>query len=439
MSGRHRKRSRLRSFLARSGTGLATAAVGAASVSTAFITGTTPAIAPAVELIALITPASSTRQIFAGTSYYGTDWTTVYGEQQIVPFFLGPEAIADAIRQHQDDTEPTGVISSGWGAGQTGTALSLLSEDELDNLDLVILDNNTNRAGGGFWTTYYPFAPLLLTSAEASPNDLDLTVWDVGYEYNVNGNAVTYPINLAADANSLVAYGYGYGTGGSAELPDVPGGLKPGKHYIVAPDGSYREVDLDNDVTTTYVTFESDGLPLVRPLLLLPGGDILAATLEPMLTEIVNAGYKDNEPIPEDPTVTRPMGLLPTTETATMLTNLPGAIQQGLQDGVATAQEDFADPNLFVTKPLNEFGSLPGVSSLPTSTLTTTDITTTDITTTDITTTGNKVSPKKTDTTSSTDRPRPLKKITDNVSSSLSKLAGGLQKQKTAESENNDE
>jgi hypothetical protein len=110
-----------------------------------------------------------------------------------------------------------------------------------------------------------------------------------------------------------------------------------------------------------------------------------------------------------------------------------------LQDGVATAQEDFADPNLFVPKPLNEFGSQPGVSSLPTSTLTTTDITTTDITTTDITTTGNKVSPKKTDTTSSTDRPRPLKKITDNVSSSLSKLAGGLQKQKTAASENNDQ
>jgi hypothetical protein len=66
---------------------LATAAVGATSVATAFITGTTPAISPAVELIALITPASSTAQIFAGTSYYGTDWTTVYGDQQIVPFF----------------------------------------------------------------------------------------------------------------------------------------------------------------------------------------------------------------------------------------------------------------------------------------------------------------------------------------------------------------
>jgi hypothetical protein len=376
--------------------------------------------------MALITPASSTSQIFATADYYGKDWTTVYGEQQIVPFFLGPSAIADAIRQHQDDAEPTGVISSGWGAGQTGTALGLLSEAELENVDLVILDNNTNRAGGGFWTTYYPFAPLLLTSAEPSPNDLDVTVWDVGYEYNVNGNAVTYPANVVSDANSLVAYFYGYGAGTNQELPDVPGGLQPGKHYIVAPDGNYRTVDLPDGVTTTYVTFESDGLPLVRPLLLLPGGDILAATLEPALTEIVNAGYKDNEPIPDDPTVTRPMGLLPTTETATMLTNLPGAIQQGVQDGADTAQKDIANPGNFITKPLGEAAKLPGISSL----------TNLSQSTSRLTSLGAKnasTTQKPAASTSSTERPRPLKKLADDVKSSLNKLAD-----KPAESDDED-
>jgi PE-PPE domain len=426
MASKHRKRSRIRSSISRCGTGLATAAVGATSVSTAVVTGTTPAIAPSVDLMALITPASSTSQIFATADYYGKDWTTVYGEQQIVPFFLGPSAIADAIRQHQDDAEPTGVISSGWGAGQTGTALGLLSEAELENVDLVILDNNTNRAGGGFWTTYYPFAPLLLTSAEPSPNDLDVTVWDVGYEYNVNGNAVTYPANVVSDANSLVAYFYGYGAGTNQELPDVPGGLQPGKHYIVAPDGNYRTVDLPDGVTTTYVTFESDGLPLVRPLLLLPGGDILAATLEPALTEIVNAGYKDNEPIPDDPTVTRPMGLLPTTETATMLTNLPGAIQQGLQDGADTAQKDIANPGNFITKPLGEAAKLPGISSL----------TNLSQSTSRLTSLGAKnasTTQKPAASTSSTERPRPLKKLADDVKSSLNKLAD-----KPAESDDED-
>ncbi len=56
-------------------------------------------------------------------------------------------------------TDQTGVTASGWGAGQTGTALGILDANEqstttLDSIGLVILDNNTNRAGGGFWTTY---------------------------------------------------------------------------------------------------------------------------------------------------------------------------------------------------------------------------------------------------------------------------------------------
>ena len=49
--------------------------------------------------MALITPANSTSQFFAGTTYYGTDWTDppIYGPQQVVPFLSGPQGIADAI------------------------------------------------------------------------------------------------------------------------------------------------------------------------------------------------------------------------------------------------------------------------------------------------------------------------------------------------------
>ena len=59
---------------------------------------------------------------------------------------------------------------------ETGTALGIMNANNdpaLSNLKLVILDNNSNRAGGGFWTTYYPFAPLLLTSAEPTPKRYD--------------------------------------------------------------------------------------------------------------------------------------------------------------------------------------------------------------------------------------------------------------------------
>ncbi len=459
MAGKHHKRSRVRSSVAkRGGRGLATAAVGVTSVMTAIVTGTTPAIAPTVELMALVSQANSTSQFFAGTTYYGRDWSDPppigFGEQQVVPFLLGPNGVANAIRQHKGDDDPTGVTSSGWGAGQTGTALGSMSDEDLENVELVILDNNTNRAGGGFWTTYNIFAPLLLTSAEPTPNDLPVDVWDVGYEYNINGNAVTYPANVISLANSLAAYVYGYGGEQTAMLPEDTE-LVPGTHYVVdAKTG--RVIDLydlndaeygprENPVTTTYVTFRSgtwddngtptdetddefvpDGPPLLRPLQLIPGGDIIAATLEPAVTEIVNAGYKDNQPIPEDPTVPRPMGL-GITETTTMLNRLPAAIQQGLDDGAETAQDDFANPGNFVTKPLGEAGKLPFVSSLPTS-LTNSTVNTTS---------SKKVMPglnKPTGTTSSTgsERPRPLKRLADN----LKKLAGGEHEQHTEESEN---
>ena len=457
MAGKHCKSSRPRSSVVRRGVpgGLAAAAVSATSLSTAFITGTAPAVSPAVELMALITPANSTAQIFAGTTYYGTDWETIYGPQQVVPFLLGPQGIANAIKANDDRIESPSssdpnerilVLSSGWGAGQTGTALGSLTAEDVNHVDFVVLDNNTNRAGGGFWTTYYPFAPLLLTSAEPTPDqNLPVRVLDTAYRYNVNSNAVTYPANVVSDANSLVAYFYGYGGEQTAKLPDpTTDPLLPGYHYVVDPTTG-KIIDSENlndqpgeNVTTTYVTFESgtwngntfvpDGPPLLRPLQLLPGGDILADTLGPAVTEIVDAGYKDNQPIPKDPTVPRPMGLLPTSETATMLNRLPGAIQKGLQDGADTAQEDFANPGNFVTKPLSELGKLPVISSLPTS-LTNSTVNTTG---------GKRVLPglnKPTGTTSSSGGARPLKRVADRIGSAVDNVTShlGLQKNKPAD------
>ena len=87
----------------------------------------------------------------------------------------------------------------------------------------------------------------------------------------------------------------------------------------------------------------------------------------------------------------RPMGLLRHRDRD--LGRLPGAIPKGLQDGADTAQEDFANPGNFVTKPLSEVGKLPVISSLPTS-----------LTNSTVSTTGGKMLPglnKPTGTTSS--------------------------------------
>jgi hypothetical protein len=275
MAGKHRKPSR-RHTPRRWLPGLTAAAVSATGLSTAVMTGTTTTITvPAVKLAATVLPANSTSQIFAGSTYYGQDYAQTDPPTQVVPFLLGPQGIAAAIDQHQNDTNKVVVLSSGWGAGQTSTALALMQNDPArQNIKLVILDNNTNRAGGGFWTTYSMFAPLLLTSSQPTPSNTDVPVVDTAYEYNINSDAPTYPINVVADLNSLVAYAYGYGAQSTAPMPADALAAQPSdpQHYQYVVDTAGNVVGKDPvPGTITYVTFASDGLPLVRPLRLLPG------------------------------------------------------------------------------------------------------------------------------------------------------------------------
>jgi hypothetical protein len=335
MSGKHRTPHQRRARGQRA-PGLSAVALSVAGLTTAVVAGQTAASeSMPVGLAALITPANSTAQVFASSDYYNRDWSG-YGPPQVVPFFLGPQGIADAIEANR--TDPRGVVdlASGWGAGQSGTALGDMQaagDPALSNVRLVVLDNNTNRAGGGFWTTYWMFAPLLATSAAPTPSDLTVPVVDTAYEYNINSDAPTYPVNLLADANSLMAYAYDYGGQATAPMPEdaltpVPAGDQH-YHYVVDPQGNVvGKTPVDGNIT--YVTFQSDGLPLVRPLRMVPGGDVVADAVEPAATVLVNSGYQDNKPIPDDPGVQRPAGLLPPpSNTATVVHQLPAAVRQG--------------------------------------------------------------------------------------------------------------
>ncbi|WP_253867638.1 PE-PPE domain-containing protein [Mycobacterium sp. GA-1285] len=375
MAAKHRRSSRASAVVARvlGPGGLAAAAVGVTSVSTALMTGTTTAVAPAVDLVALVTPANSTSQIFAGTTYYGTDWTTVYGEQHVVPFFLGPQGIKNAIIEHRTDPEKTGVVSSGWGAGQTGTALKQMSDSEKDNVAFVILDNNTNRAGGGFWTTYAPFAPLLATSAEPTSKDLGVPALDVAYEYNINSDAPVDPLNPFAVGNSLAAYLYGYGAQSNTVIPDevMKEALSTDPNtehyaYVIDSQGNILNKQKLPGSRTTYVTVQSENLPLTRPLRLLPGGNIVADAIDPTVTQLVNAGYNDGKglpghpAIPKDPTVTRPM------QPGSSLTALSGGQVSTLDErdaGSPTAVESGGTVSNLTTDNLDEADNSPVVAS----------------------------------------------------------------------------
>jgi hypothetical protein len=445
--------------------------VAPASVAAAAVTATslpapvppdTTIAAPSVDLSALVSAANSTSQFFAGSSYYGTDWTTVYGDQTVVPFLSGPQGIADAITNAQTGANQTGVTGSGWGAGQTGTALGILAQNNpsvLNSVGLVILDNNTNRAGGGFWTTYAPFAPLLLTSADPTPTNLpgSVKVLDVAYEYNINSDAPVDPLNPFALGNSLAAYAYGYGQESTAlditqEDPGSPvmfhpagGGtpveLKPGTQYIVKDGkiiGTTSAGTANSNPDTIYVTVVPDELPLTRPLRLLPGGDILAAAIDPTMTQLVNAGYNDGKglkdssgaivdpAIPNDPTVTRPMQ---PGSSLTGLGGVPGSVPLGATDGAQTAIQDVTNPGNFVTKPLGEAGKLPFISTLSPSTLTNSSLSTGTLKANS----PNKFVPvlpgvgnNNSSSSSAANGSKAVKNFTDQVKDAVNKVTGGL-------------
>jgi hypothetical protein len=334
-----------------------------------------------------------------------------------VPFILGPQGIVNAVDRNGSDPR-IAVLSSGWGAGQTSTAIAIMqakNDPAMNNIKLVILDNNTNRAGGGFWTTYWMFAPLLLTSAAPTPSDTDVPIVDVGYEYNINCCAPTDPTNVLADLNSLVAYAYSYGGQSTTPMPAealepvAPGA--PHYHYIVAPDGTVADKILVKG-NITYVTFQSDGLPLFRPVRMFPGGDVLADALEPTFTRLVNAGYQDGNPIPRDPGVTRPMGLLPPSPQTTAATTS------------AAPQTTVSSARSVVTGPSTSAAASSPVTTSPSSS----NSTTASTNTVDMTT-GNKVSPGTTTGTSSS-RPsgaaNPLQQAVTNLTSTLNGLVSGL-------------
>ncbi|MGZ6779878.1 MAG: PE-PPE domain-containing protein, partial [Mycobacterium sp.] len=85
--------------------GIAAAALAVSGFSPGAAPSPSETPSPSVGLAALITPANSTAQIFAGTTYYGTDYANppTYGPQQVVPFYQGPGGIADAIVAHKAD------------------------------------------------------------------------------------------------------------------------------------------------------------------------------------------------------------------------------------------------------------------------------------------------------------------------------------------------
>ena len=182
MPGKHRKQSPIHTEVAkRGGTGLAAAALSVTGLSTAVVTGTTAAVAPNVQLMALVSAANSTSQFFAGSSYYGTDWNDIYligrtSTQEVVPFFRGPQGIADVINgaRIRRQTRPGSRLPGGaqarpaprWEFSTSRATTSMTASASSSSTTTPTVP----AAASGRPTQ--PFAPLLFTSADPTPNNL---------------------------------------------------------------------------------------------------------------------------------------------------------------------------------------------------------------------------------------------------------------------------
>ncbi len=297
------------------------------------------------DLAALIIEGSSTNPTGDGIAeFYGgkfaEDRDAKDGEVVQVNFFTGPFGVYDALKNRTE--EDNIVMSSGWGAANVSLLLTYLEatggDDSVATNAVYVLDNNVARPNGGFGTRYPVFA-LIGVNPLPTPTSPGAKVIDVGYEYDINGNAPAYVLNPFAMANSLAAYFDNRLNQTEVNLPvDENGDLVLSEKECNTD--CRKSIEAGNDTTvvlrsgetvvikkvddTTYISYRRDGLPLLEPLRTYGGdaGDKVADAIEDPLTDIVNYGYPGNDPL-ANPDVYRPAALVPAPdETATFLSNL---------------------------------------------------------------------------------------------------------------------
>lgn len=292
------------------------------------------------DLSALVTEGSSTNPTGTGIeNFYGGKFAQ--DDRVTVNFFTGPFGVYDALTANATDDDNV-VLSSGWGAANVSLLLSYLAatggDDAVGTNAVYVLDNNVARPNGGFGTRY-PVFGVIGVNPLPTPTAPGVKVIDVGYEYDINGNTPAYLLNPFAMANSLATYFDNRLNQDAVNLPvnaagdlDLTGAQCAGGCPAELEDGQQITAVLDSGETvvvkqvgqTTYISYRRAGLPLLQPLRTFGGeaGNRFADAIEDPLTDIVNFGYPNNDPL-ADPDVHRPAALLPTPrETVTFLRNL---------------------------------------------------------------------------------------------------------------------
>ena len=284
--------------------------------------------------------------------FYNGKFEPADGNVTTVNFWTGPPGIYRGTAQNINDDD-TVVMSSGWGAANISLLLTYLKatgshDPVLTNPRLYVLDNDVAAPNGGYGTRLPAFA-LVGVNPLPTPTDPGVPVVSVVYEYDINSNIPAYLWNLPAYANSLLAYFDRRLNQDELYLPVDDEGNPLDSSGKPSPEGScegtacrvqvgvddagepeYARILVVDD--TTYVSYESNRLPLVEPLRLLgEAGDRIADAIEPAMRAVVDYGYPYNDPLaaPDEHIPTR---VIPRREeTATFVKRFADGVQEGLE------------------------------------------------------------------------------------------------------------
>lgn len=325
-------------------------AVASAAAVTSVVATTPGSVAAAnVELAALVVEGSSTNPTGEGIpDFYRRKF--LQDEVVVVNFFTGPFGVYQALVANRVGDNV--VLSSGWGAANVSLLLTYMDitgeDDSALTKTLYVLDNNVARPNGGFGTRYPVFA-LIGVNPIPTPTSPGAQVIDIGYEYDINGNTPAYVWNVVAMANSLAAYLDRRLNQSAVDLPVYENGnlvmddsstldaenCTSSNPCRVKTDSGIARVEIVGE--TTYISYESDDLPLTRPLRSLGEPGIrLANAVDPALRAVVDYGYPDNDPL-ANPGEYVPARVIPRPQETVKFVN---DFTDGVREGISTLDDN---------------------------------------------------------------------------------------------------
>lgn len=216
----------------------------------------------------------------------------------------GTRALEQAIAMQRAQSGPTDDPTVVFGYSQSAAIASAAKRRLADQtasdgttaaVSFVILAN-LNRPNGGINAR---FAGAVLESlgwtfTAAAPTDTGFTTIDIARQYDPFADFPTYPLNVIADANAVVALLYGSHDYSGVTLNAADSGYDP--NTVVQQYGD-----------TTYYLIPAATLPLLRPLRDLGIDPLVLDAIEPAARVLVEFGYDRTIPFGQ-PTPARLVG-----------------------------------------------------------------------------------------------------------------------------------